>query len=280
MTELRRLLWFVFFTFICCAQSDIAGGETNRPKPRLDSHGQWVLQSDYSDEFNETKLDSVKWNNDVGDWGLWSWEPENAWVENGSLNLRMQYQKHHRGKLAIFYTSGIIKSRATPIKYGYFEARIKAAQRFPGVCPAFWVYRNDKDEWTEIDFAELTQRPHQDVKTIGLNSHVFLTPKLAQGKTIHEARDKVMPWDPRDDFHVYGCQWDEKTIKWYVDGKLLATRKNDYWQQPLDVVLSVGLRHPLTKTPSDKEFPTAFQADYIRVWKKATPNKPDAGNGK
>ena len=280
MAELRLQLWFMLLTFICFSLSCTVNGKTSNPKPRSDSQGQWELQSNYSDEFNQKQLDLTKWDNDVGDWGVWSWEPENAWVEGGSLQLRMQYHKHNRGKQTIFYTSGIIKSKEDPTKYGYFEARIKAASRFPGVCPAFWTYRQDRDEWTEIDFVELTQRPHQDVKTIDLGSHVFRTPKLSQGIQIHEARDKVMPWDPRDDFHVYGCQWNEKTIKWYVDGKLLATRKNDYWHQSLDVVLSFGVRHPLKKTPSDKGFPTVFQVDYIRVWKKATPNKPDAGDGK
>jgi len=191
--------------------------------------------------------------------------------------LRMQYHKHKRGTKTLFYTSGIIKSRATPIKYGYFEARIKAAQRFPGVCPAFWVYRNEKNLWTEIDFVELTEQ-RKNVKLIDTNTHVFKHPKLPGSKEVHEHRSWQAPWDPRDDFHAYGCEWDDKEIKWYVDGKLVATRKNDYWHQPLDVVLSFGVRSPLKEMPSDKEFPTVCQVDYVRVWKKAAPNKPDAGD--
>lgn len=250
----------------------------NVPQPLSASDGQWVLQSEYSDEFNEKSLDSKKWDNDAKDWGVWSWEPENAWVEDGRFHLRMQYQEHERGGKKLFYKSGIIKSKATPIRYGYFEARIKAAPRYPGVCPAFWAYRGEKNLWTEIDFVELTQR--KSVKLIDTNTHVFLHPKLPIGKRLRERHTWEAPWDSRDAFHVYGCEWNATDIKWYVDGKLVNTRKNEYWHQTLDVVLSFGVRHPLRSEPSDKDFPTEFQVDYVRVWKKNTPNKPEAGDDK
>ena len=65
----------------------------------------------------------------------------------------MEYNEHEQAGKKLHYKSGIIKSRAAPIKYGYFEARIKAAPRQPGVCPAFWVYRREPEKWTEIDFS-------------------------------------------------------------------------------------------------------------------------------
>jgi len=76
---------------------------------------------------------------------------------------------------------GIIKSKAKPITYGYFEARLKAAPRFPGVAPAFWIYGSDKDSWTEIDFIELTE-VLGNVKRIDTNLHAFQHPKLFNGE--------------------------------------------------------------------------------------------------
>ena len=87
-----------------------AGDEQNIPQPASASGKQWVLQSEYSDEFNETKLDLKKWDNDVYDWGVWSWEPENTWVGEGHLHLRIQYNEHQRNEKTLFYKSGIIKS--------------------------------------------------------------------------------------------------------------------------------------------------------------------------
>jgi beta-glucanase (GH16 family) len=226
---------------------------------------QLVLQPDFSDEFNGSALDTIKWDNDVRDWGVWSWEPENVWVKDGHLNVRMQYQEHMRGDKQLYYTSGIIKSRAAPIRYGYFEARIKAAPRYPGVCPAFWVYRKENKLWTEIDFVELTEQ-RKGVRLVDTNTHVFYHPQLATGKELHERRTWEAPWDPRDDFHVYACEWTAKEIKWYVDDELIKTRANGYWHQPLDVVISFGVRYPLKTEPSAEGFPTVFQVDYVRVW--------------
>ena len=275
MMKFRLIQVALLMVFIPYGSSGVEGGERS-PHPKSASHEHWILQSEYSDEFNEMQLDTAKWDNNVVDWGVWSWEPENAWVKEGYLHLRMQYHRHKRKGKTLFYTSGIIKSKASPIKYGYFEARIKAAQRFPGVCPAFWGYRIEKDLWTEIDFVELTQHPN-DVKLLYTNTHVFRHPRVPNERKIREPRSWRSPWDPRDDFHVYGCEWNDKEINWYVDGKLVGTRKNEYWHQALDVVISFGVRPPLKQKPSDKEFPAVFKVDYVRSWKKATSNKPDAG---
>lgn len=248
------------------------------PQPVSDPDGQWVLQAEHSDEFCAPTLDLTKWNSDVGDWGNWSWEPEHAWVQDGSLHLRMQYQEHMRDGRSLFYTSGIVKSRAAPIRYGYFEARIRAAQRFPGVSPAFWLYRDEKELWTEIDITEITEHADNG-RLIDTNTHVFKHPQLQKGQTVHEVRTWESPWDPRGAFHVYGCRWDATEIAWYIDGQRVATRRNDYWHQPLDVVLSFGLRDPLCGGPSREGFPTAFEVDYVRVWTPAGTNAMPSAPG-
>ncbi len=286
MTKYQLVQCFTLWAVIGCVSLAIGGEKTKNLKPMSDSDGQWTLQSDYSDEFNHPKLDLTKWDNDPRDWGVWSWEPENSWTANGNLHLRMQYKKHTRASKILFYTSGIIKSRAAPIKYGYFEARLKGAPRFPGVCPAFWVYRSYKnDSWTEIDFVELTEISHK-VRRIDTNLHAFHHPKLFNGErrmpgNHHiERRHWDAPWDPREGFHVYGCEWNEHQINWYIDGKLVNQAENKYWDRPLDVVMSFGVRDPLKNKPSEEGFPTTFQVDYIRVWKMLSPNKPNAGDGK
>lgn len=234
-------------------------------KPLHSQKNGWRLAAEFSDEFDGAELDNAKWDNDVKDWGVWSWEPENAWIRDGFLNLRMEYSEHKRGWQTLYYKSGIVKSKAPPIRYGYFEARIKAASRYPGVGPAFWAYRQDAGEWTEIDFVELTQR-RRDVKIVDTNVHVFKQPSFPGTLPLQEERSWMAPWDPRDDFHVYGCEWDATEIRWYVDGVLIQTRRNDYWHQALDIALSLGVRADLKVTASPEGFPTAYQVDYVRVW--------------
>jgi len=110
------------------------------PPPAPEGYG-WVRDERFSDEFNGAAVDTKKWDNNPNDWGVWSWEPENAYLKDGNLRIRMQYAPHQRGGQQLFYKSGISKSREA-IQYGYFEARIKGCSRFPGVCPAFWVIGN------------------------------------------------------------------------------------------------------------------------------------------
>jgi beta-glucanase (GH16 family) len=243
-----------------------------QPLPLSDPSPHWSLRQDYSDEFSGDEVDARKWDSDVVDWGTWSWEPSNVQVRGGHLLLTARYQEHIRKGQSLFYTSGIVKTKAPPILYGYFEARMRAAPRYPGVAPAFWAYRANEKEWTEIDFVELTQ-DREGPGLIDTNTHVFRQPGRA-ADPIRERRTWTAPWDPRDDFHVYACEWNDKEIRWFVDGKLVASRPNQYWHQALDVVISMGMRSPLLRYPSADGFPTAVRIDYVRVWQRTDRNAP------
>ncbi|MCX5660490.1 MAG: family 16 glycosylhydrolase [Planctomycetota bacterium] len=261
------------------------------PQPfsaKVDAKGQpatqptspWVLQPAFSDEFNAPSLDLDKWDNHIPSWGLWSWEPDNVRVEGGLIKLRMDYKEHDRKGKKFFYTSGEIRSKAPPIRYGYFEARLKTAPLYPGVSPAFWLFRTEPDVWTEMDF-ELTQSPWVNVN--GANCFVFRHPRLPplpvddkkpptppkKGPRIAEIGPWDMKADPRKGFHVYGIEWTPETIKWFCDGKQVRVRKNEYWDQPLDLIVSLGLRNPYAMKPKAEGFPTEFEVDYVRVWKRA-----------
>lgn len=237
-------------------------------QPLSDPDGNWQLQNDFSDEFNDINLDIEKWNNKIKSWGTWSWKDYNVWVEDGVLKIQMEYDEHlrpvgkDRVKTTLFYKSGIIKSNAQPIKYGYFEARIKAAPFFRGVTPAFWAYNHEPDLWTEIDFVELLQ---SFLRVRDHCHHVQKHPDL--DAPLHRCRYSWGLFDPRTEFHVYATEWNEEFITWYVDGKRVNRIRNQFWHQPLDVVLSMGLRWPLTESPQSEGFPTVMQVDYVRVFK-------------
>ena len=272
MKILRTFYFTVSFLGLVFLALQGSVADAASPQPLAPSAQGWTLQPDFSDEFNGQTLDLEKWKDDIGSWGTWSWKPQNVSINNGLLGITMKYQPHQRNGKEIYYTSGIVMSRK-PILYGYFEARIKAAHLFPGVCPAFWAWHSEGNEWTEIDFVELTEHPNNP-SLIDTNTHVFKHPGFPRGKVIHESRVYHAPWDPRADFHVYGCEWDANQIRWFIDGKLVATRANEYWHQPLDLTLSLGLRPPLSKHPDAAGLPTTFYVDYVRVWKKGAAPAP------
>ena len=267
------LIGIVFYA--CNIKGDSSVSE-EPPMPENKQNKNWELVQACSDEFNGDKLDKAKWNNDYNDWGQWSWEPYNAFVEDSVLHIRMEYKPHTRDGQKLWYKSGIVRSYES-IKYGYFEARVKGASKFPGVCPAFWAKGHKNGESAEIDFMEI-QEVQNNIHQIDCNLHAH--PIInGERKEIHQRRHWIADWDPRDDFHIYGCEWNKDSIKWFIDGKHVLSAPNKYWDLPMDVMASMAIRPPLRIYTEDgartnpeastpEGFPTEMLVDYIRVWKE------------
>ena len=270
--------------------------------------GDWRLVPSHSDEFNAISVDTSKWNIDPEDWGVWSWEPSNVRQVEGALQLTMRQVSHARGKQKLDYVSGMAKNERT-ITYGYFEARVRGCSRYPGACPAFWLYSRGPENryqardgetvsYSEIDIVELQQSEwdfenerHFPVTHMDCNLHAVLMrdgqqhwvrphsdPKMC--KTAYDAS-----WDPREDYHVYAVLNTPEEIVWYIDGKEVGRKPNLYWHLPMHLTLSLGLRHPFVKyqdgqmvsvpeAKTDEGFPTSMAVDYVRVWQRPEDAKP------
>ena len=304
MTRPLRLLRGPVLATTACVLVGSTSSHAEPPQPFGEIGGQWTLVESLSDEFDVATLDTKKWENDPNDWGVWSWEPENALLKDGSLHLRMVQDTHQRGGKDLFYKSGIARSREKAT-YGFFEARVKGCSRFPGASPAFWLYSHGEKfsgpvKYSEIDIIELQQanwtkelRGPTSVSHIDMNLHYT----ILNDKGVVEFRRPngypdllkhwwVAPWDPRDEFHVYAAQVTKDEIVWYVDGVERAREENPYWHLPMSVTLSLGLRWPFVayrngdrmtvpeKTTEDG-FPTEMLVDYVRVWRRSNWNSGD-----
>ena len=64
---------------------DASSSITEKYSPLLDPNCDWQINPDFSDEFNNATINQTKWNTDVGDWGTWSWEAENAYITENVL---------------------------------------------------------------------------------------------------------------------------------------------------------------------------------------------------
>lgn len=243
-------------------------------------------------------LNTSKWNTSVESWGDWTWDPANVKVigqlpsstnigaaqpadgdvppYSGYAAVTMTYDEHQRGGKTIYYKSGIMKSTVPAgVTYGRFEARIKGANRWPGVCPAFWAYRKTSTEWTELDFVEM-QEDLNSPKQIDFTSHVFPpTPGVPQ--PIHNGTSTLFDFDPRQDFHVYAMEWNSSLLTWWVDDTVVkqsaaAPFFNQGWA--MDVAISFGVRPPLHLRPNATGFPTTFYVDWVRVWQQRDMKQP------
>jgi hypothetical protein len=264
--------------------------------------GKWKLVEDLSDEFNVQSVDDERWDRQLAPWGERAWRAENVYQRDGSLRIRARYEPHENKGRKFFYTMGILRSRKTTT-YGYFEARVKGCSKFRGMCPGFWLFSTGKHRqlvdgetvcYSEIDIFELQQglwskdlNGLAPVNRIDCNLHVRL---LKDGKETwfrpNNAPEMCQnhwdaPWDPRDDYHVYGVENSKEWIVWYIDGKEVARKKNLYWHLPMHLTLTMEARPPLIRwagvdgrepdpencTPDG--FPTEMSIDYVRAWVRA-----------
>ena len=309
----------------------------------------WEIKTDRSDDFGvdtdntEQSVNYSKWQRNPAHVQTWTWDNDNNCKQkNGVLSITARFDDAGADRTInqncggvttdLFYTSGLLKSIAKGT-YGYYEARIKGADLFPGVSPAFWMFSDIDDSiteegeirYSEVDVVEMTQRGdlvagnetimdhnlHAVVATrfrvtsngydfeldasgnrIPLSEAEFTTNRGRRwfrpgNPELHDAQENVSGertdpnrFDPRVDFHTYGCKITEEKITWYVDNRIVGEKLNDKWHREMNVALSLGIRAPYTtfcdnafSLPTREfalanrdKFPQTMQVDYVRVW--------------
>lgn len=250
--------------------------------------GNWIFSPEFSDEFNGLELDKEKWMDLVPVWfgrqgSLFS--PDNVSVKKDMLQLTCDTQKpeevSYENKIRGFdkFRISIVKSKKR-IRYGYFETRCKAMKA--NVCNAFFLYdpldppakylAGNYSE--EIDIFEIVGKPDPEInldRVLRTTVHRFNTPYLEGIVNLNRpplpfqrARQRV-PFDFHADFHVYGFLWTPTEMKWYLDGREVFSRANDFFHTPLHVVLDCET-FPGQMLPDPADLPAVFYVDYVRIW--------------
>jgi beta-glucanase (GH16 family) len=232
---------------------------------------QWAPVPALTDEFNGESLDSTKWHDRNPGWqgrqpGFFS--PQNVSVKDGMLQLTAKAENlpnlpdgYHT------FTTAAVKSK-TLIKYGYLEIRCKPMNS--RASSAFWLYHNTPEIWTEIDVFEICGLDPNHERKYHTNAHVFHSPtyKGTPDEHLSDAAVWEAPYRLADEFHIYALEWNEKELIWYVDGKVIRTKKNEYWHQPLHVNFDSETMPKWFGLPLKENLPSTFCIDYIRTWEK------------
>ncbi|KAJ1882307.1 putative glycosidase CRH2 [Coemansia sp. RSA 1722] len=132
-------------------------------------------------------------------------EPDNASVVNGALQLQMNYQAEQNKGF------GATASGSHTIQYGRVTARVKTASVAPGVVSSF-IIRNDQTG-DEIDFEWVGRDPSQVQTNYYFNDILDYTKMVAYD----------VGADTSKDYHDYTIDWSENSIQWLVDGKVIRT---------------------------------------------------------
>lgn len=175
------------------------------------------------------------------------------------------------------YTSASLNTRGLHSwKYCRFEvkARIKAEK---GLWPAIW-FLGVNGEWPsggEIDLMEYYQG--NILANVAWGTRRRWVAKWDDSKTPVKSFNDPQ-WDQK--FHVWRMDWDEETIKLYVDDRLLNSidltktinptdrgPKNPF-QQPHYMLLNLAIGGTNGGDPSGTKFPSKYEIDYVRVYQK------------
>ncbi len=148
-------------------------------------------------------------------------------------------------------------------KYGYFEVRAKTYVAEGYHC-AFWtVGVNDEEgQEGEIDIFEQYRSPGLDM----FNLHRWTDHSL-EGKSIKH----TLNFDPTEGFNIYALEWDEKSIRKYVNNQLVATIDQSP-QYPAVFILSIYENagwNGKADTSADSGYPKEFVIDYFRAYERA-----------
>jgi len=275
MTKQLRNLLFIIFIFVAY---------TLNAQPHL--KGSWEIIPELTDEFEGGELNSTKWFNYDPEWeGRHPsyFERNNVSVKDGKLHLKVRkinsqdippsentdrpISKASIKSVAKYgsytHAAAAVKSKVK-VKYGYFEIKCKPSNA--RVWNSFWFVNWDKKprNWTEIDVFEIVKSENYLVRT----AHLFESPTYKGSEDDHLRRAYEDLSYTLTGYHVYGLDWNEDKITWFVDDVEVFSINNNHWHQELYMEFDTELSNVWPKTPDPTTLPASFDIEYIKSWKR------------
>ena len=192
---------------------------------------------------------------------------DNVVVEDGMLKITAIKEAYEGSD----YTSARILTKGKfAQQYGRFEARIKVPSG-KGFWPAFWMLGANFDTvgWPYCGEIDVMENRGSEPTIIGGSLH---GPGYSGGNPV--TKEYQLMSDRFDTgFHVFGVEWTEDYVNYYVDDVLYNQITRDdvsgewVFDQPFFIVLNLAVGGNYDGTPSeDTEFPQQMLVDYVRVY--------------
>lgn len=232
---------------------------------------QWVVNEEFSDEFNGTELNRDLWYAKSPHWTNGrppaTFKEESVRVKDGYLNITnyvLDSPEGLDGKPGdrYIYAGGAVASRSNDAFYGYYETRMKASMT--SMSSTFWLNNNGNFVMEKLPDGTVARvRISQEldiIETMGVistlekgdeswnknwnkqmnsNAHYWRRSTDIPTEDIVGTRvdvESIETAPSGEDFHTYGCWWvDANTVKLYFDGKYMYTIKpsTKYSDEPL-----------------------------------------------
>lgn len=275
------------------------------PPHKLD--GGWVLE--WNDEFNGSRLDTKKWNYELGvtrNQGCsQAYTKNNVKVKNGVLQLISEARdtpNETYGKSGVAawasaiktqpYASGSVTTRGT--KSFTAPGRLEFRARIPkakGVWPALWTMHENKYGWPANGEIDILEHISQEPNTV---YSIFRWGR--EGKLRGDAEKKVIRTtnipDLSKEFHVYVLEWTDEVMRILIDGNEVGQVQisdADYpsgdnpLRTPCYIIMNTAIGGQGTwpvKADDPGQYPVTFEIDYVRYYTMKGAKKATASGSK
>ena len=270
---MKSNFFFLLATICLCVSGTQPGnppGAADRPLPVItdgtDQGEKWIYNEEISDEF-EMRFDTTKWYNYNPNWAGRPpslFRTSNVRTEGGELILTGKREEVAGAPEGYHtFTSAAVQSK-TKVLYGYFEIECKPMNS--ALSSAFWLYTNDSVKQEEIDIFEICGRHDTDYsypKTYFATSHYMLSQQNVHISD-HVAHTTEGRW--ADQWTIAGFKWTRDELVWYVNGKEIRRRNNDFWHSPETINFDSEAFPTWWGLPCDTDNGGEFRIKYFRYW--------------
>ncbi|MDQ0110072.1 family 16 glycosylhydrolase [Chitinophaga terrae (ex Kim and Jung 2007)] len=226
----------------------------------------------WSDEFSDDGAPNPeKWGYDIGTgsngWGnneaqYYTDRPENVSIKDGILRITAQKENYSGNS----YTSARLLTKG---KFDFTYGRVEVSAKLPtggGTWPAIWMLGSNITTlgWPdcgEIDIMEFKgNEPTKLYSTLHYPGHFGGN---GNGTTINRN-------DLSTSFHKYTMDWTPAALKFYVDGQLYFTFKNEAtlpFNNKFFLLLNFAMGGNFGGAIDPAFTKSTFEVDYVRVYK-------------
>jgi len=238
----------------------------------------------WNDEFNEGALDTNNWvaldRKDSFNNEKQYYHPNQVTVTGGNLELEA-INVPREGKA---YQSGLITS-SDLFGPGRFEARVDLPTS-QGMWPAFWLNSNHVPwpQGGEIDILE-NRGSQPNLVSSAYHWQTDPGPCCGQHQFVYDeytATEGGQLVNFHAGFHTYAAEWDETSIRYYVDDNLYhtvtETPDRPIFETPKNIIVNLAVGGDFGGDPNGStQWPQTMKVDYVRYWQReGTP--PEPGN--
>lgn len=259
---------------------------------------EWKLV--WSEEFNKDgRLDTAVWNYENGfarnEEAQW-YQAENARCKDGKLVIEARKEVNRKNPLYqagsndwrkkrefIEYTSASV---TTAGKKEFLYGRFEVCAKIPtggGAWPAIWLLGSDM-EWPscgEIDVMEyyrIKGVPHILANACWGTDRPWQAKWNSKAVPFSHFTDRDARW--ADKFHIWRMDWDETSIRLYLDDELLNEiplaetvngslgQGSNPFRKPLYLLLNLAIGGVNGGPIDDAALPMKYEVDYVRVYQR------------